>query len=203
MPYSHASIIMEPHAAYQVALHESYSNSLSHNYLVSHRLNTVNLWYNRAPVRVRPCVYVRVCACVCAYGGERAREVGLLPSRVLPKFDFDYSPSELSGTTSSGCSCRIAALSALHEARLASCSTRAFAISPLVRKAPRSTRVQSLRSAVGNPTYTVRSTISGPFEGVAQPASKLAATSGTAKRRRHPSGNRGVSPATVRVQSFR
>ena len=29
---------------------------------------------------------------VCTYGGERVREVGLLPSRMLPKFDFGYSP---------------------------------------------------------------------------------------------------------------
>ena len=78
----------------------------------------------RLRVRLRACARVpaRVCVCVCAcaYGGERVREVGLLPSRMLPKITFRYFPSELSGITASGWSLRIASLSELHEASLAS-----------------------------------------------------------------------------------
>lgn len=51
--------------------------------------------------RVRLRVRLRACPCASpvpvpararqrAYGGERVREVGLLPSRMLPKFDFEY-----------------------------------------------------------------------------------------------------------------
>lgn len=108
-------------------------------------------------VRVRPCASpacVPARARVRAYGGERVREVGLLPSRMLPKFDFGYSP-----TAYSGISARIAALSALQATMEASFWRAASANSPLVRTAARSARGQSIRSDAGTPTSLMRSTI--------------------------------------------
>ena len=109
----------------------------------------------------------QVCACararhprVCprAYGGERVREVGLLLSRMLPKFDFGYSHTAYSGLPS-GMSARIAALSALQATMEASFWRAASANSPLVRTAARSARGQSIRSDAGTPTSLMRSTI--------------------------------------------
>lgn len=104
-----------------------------------------------ACVPARACLRVPVCV---PTGGERVREVGLLPSRMLPKFDFGYSP-----TAYSGISARIAALSALQATMEASFWSAASANSPLVRTAARSARGQSIRSDAGTPTSLTRSTI--------------------------------------------
>lgn len=130
------------------------------------------------PVRAYVCnAPTRVCVQV--HGGERVREVGLLPSRKQPKFRFGCSPTPYSGLPS-GISARIAALSALQATMEASFWRAASANSPLVRTAARSARGQSKRSDAGTPTSLMRSTICGPFEGVA-----------------HPVRDRAISPASI------
>lgn len=92
-----------------------------------------------------------------------------------PKLPLGISP-----TAYSGISARIAALSALQATMEASFCRAASANSPLVRTAARSARGQSIRSDAGTPTSLMRSTICGPFEGVA-----------------HAVRDRAISPASI------
>lgn len=126
------------------------------------------------PVCACPRVCLRVSVCV-PTGASACARSDCSPRVCYPNLTLGINP-----TAYSGISARIAALSALQATMEASFWSAASANSPLVRTAARSARGQSIRSDAGTPTSLMRSTICGPFEGIA-----------------HPSRDRAISPASI------